>query len=587
MFPYFQYKHINDTYAKVYDWKRYVYDYKKQVIVSTWYDEILSVWDDIYVADRTSWAISLWDENTISQTQYNELQTILNTSDLDHITSYLTTTSPNSAYRKMYLDTSKDIHMWNYLLDHPSFVAGLEGGDFVDSMPAQLPSDVEMVIYDMYPLEYLAYLQKNNTEWSWAARWSDILWWSSSSDMNSWDPLDTSHDHSLEIQLPSDYQNMLITNRICPIPNSVSHPVIDLPTTISPEYIAQVDYQINLTVKKDGRYTIPVWYIDMLDTSSLTYQTKQNSSWIVSIYLSSWDHRIPAAINHGISMQIPNIDNHIYKQFVKSQRDWYEQLGKIITLPQKLSTLLKLLKDVTLQEKIIWVQNIVAKHFWYDMYEKDLAMIKRGKTLEQKMQIMVSRADSLYAQWKISQDIYFAWVCNDVSIVRMAMFRELGVLSGINHGLAVEDGVSDWSMAHATTFVCYPIADGVAHREIDWRGGEWYSTGDDIYDQIQKQLAQIDKELKSGENIYQQWSSTRTWTLSTDYISTQKINYQNEILINLTQLIDMHKKLHAQHASSDFLNVAIKQKRDIAQDLWLDVSWLDISWLDAILVDAQ
>ncbi len=147
------------------------------------------------------------------------------------------------------------------------------------------------------------------------------------------------------------------------------------------------------------------------------------------------------------------------KRFVLTNNN--EMTKKIVELPGEIDLFLESINNKEPKEKVLLIEEFVRSICHYDMKNGEMMAIKKGKSIEEKLDLMEARVEELKqnGQGNLSGKKY-AGVCADFALLSTAILRQAGFISGILSGFKTE-GLSAYSGdAHATSFVVWPNKNG-------------------------------------------------------------------------------------------------------------------------------
>ena len=143
-------------------------------------------------------------------------------------------------------------------------------------------------------------------------------------------------------------------------------------------------------------------------------------------------------------------------------------ITELMPLPEEIDLFLMSIKDREPKEQVQAIEQFVRSISFYDMKNGEMIGLKRGKSLEERLEIMEARVDELKEKEKTNKEALagkkYAGVCADFAVLSTAILRKAGFASGVLSGFMPEGTVAKVKDAHATAFVVWP--DGRGGNEI-------------------------------------------------------------------------------------------------------------------------
>ncbi|PIS11755.1 MAG: hypothetical protein COT73_02315, partial [Bdellovibrio sp. CG10_big_fil_rev_8_21_14_0_10_47_8] len=148
------------------------------------------------------------------------------------------------------------------------------------------------------------------------------------------------------------------------------------------------------------------------------------------------------------------------RSFLRNYGDDY--VATIVDLPEDITLFINSLKSQPPHEQIRAIEDFVRTISYYDMKNKEVMDLKRGKSFSERLEIMEVRVEELREQGKDTAlaGKKYAGVCADFALLTSAILRQAGFVSGVLAGFNVSGKRATLSNAHGTAWVAWPSGNG-------------------------------------------------------------------------------------------------------------------------------
>jgi len=150
--------------------------------------------------------------------------------------------------------------------------------------------------------------------------------------------------------------------------------------------------------------------------------------------------------------------NSFKEKFIRENGQ--EATVQIAEFPEEIDLFLEQIKTKNPKEQVQAIEQFVRFISYYDMKNAEMMGLKRGKTLDERLEIMRTRIDELRERGNINKEVLqnkmYAGVCADFAVLTAAILRRAGFISGVLSGFMSEGNSVKIHNAHGSAFVVWP-----------------------------------------------------------------------------------------------------------------------------------
>jgi len=137
---------------------------------------------------------------------------------------------------------------------------------------------------------------------------------------------------------------------------------------------------------------------------------------------------------------------------------------ELAVLPEEVDLFLEQIRNKKPKEQVQAIEQFVRAISHYDMKNGEMIALKKGKSLEERLEIMAERVEELKEQDEKNKDVLqgkmYAGVCADFAVLSASVLRQAGFVSGVLSGFMPAGKSARIEHAHATAFVAWPNGRG-------------------------------------------------------------------------------------------------------------------------------
>ena len=148
-----------------------------------------------------------------------------------------------------------------------------------------------------------------------------------------------------------------------------------------------------------------------------------------------------------------------YQKWLEKHKDYIEENGLLETyasLSSSDKSFLDRIKNLSPKHKVIAIEKYVRSIGYYDMDNKEVIDIKKGKSPEEVVRILRKRMLGLKGSDPSLQDKQIAGVCADFTLYTTNLLRHAEIPTAARSGFFVDSQVVTTKHAHADVLSFYP-----------------------------------------------------------------------------------------------------------------------------------